>query len=301
MQIEGAHNKHGKGLSIWDDFAHKNLEKIKDRKMLLVTRMNFMRIGNHTCTIFHFDVPLALQEEHGGASGIDDEFPYIDFAGRRFRVGKLENQKVIIVMSGLSLINAGISTQLLLALFNIKGVVHYGIAGNANPEFQIGDVTIPQYWAHTGLWNWQRFGDGTDDELALESVDKTYFEIAKKLEDMTLNGCVNSTTCLPRTPIVARVSRGISASVFVDYSAYREFLYSKFNVTPVEMESAAVALICHQQRKPFITIRALYDLAGGGSDVSNEADIFGSLASENSVEVVRKFISLFSHAGSSSW
>jgi hypothetical protein len=37
----------------------------------------------------------------------------------------------------------------------VKGIVHYGIAGNANPHLQIGDVTIPQYWAHTGLWNWQ--------------------------------------------------------------------------------------------------------------------------------------------------
>jgi len=37
----------------------------------------------------------------------------------------------------------------------VKGVLHYGIAGNANPQLQIGDVTIPQYWAHTGLWNWQ--------------------------------------------------------------------------------------------------------------------------------------------------
>jgi nucleoside phosphorylase len=40
-------------------------------------------------------------------------------------------------------------------LFNVKGVLHYGIAGNLNSKFQIGDVTIPQYWAHTGLWFWQ--------------------------------------------------------------------------------------------------------------------------------------------------
>jgi len=44
---------------------------------------------------------------------------------------------------------------LLLTLFNIEGVLHYGIAGNVNSKFQIGDVTIPQYWAHTGLWHWQ--------------------------------------------------------------------------------------------------------------------------------------------------
>ena len=58
------------------------------------------------------------------------------------------------------------------------------------------------------------------------------------------------------------------------------------------MESASVALICLQQRKPFIAIRALSDLAGGGSADSNEADTFTSLAATNSVTVVLKFIEL---------
>ncbi|TYJ24814.1 hypothetical protein E1A91_A07G004600v1 [Gossypium mustelinum] len=99
----------------------------------------------------------------------DHKMPYLDFAGRRFRIGRLENERVIIVMTGLSMLNAGIATQLLITLFKVKGILHYGIAGNANSQLQIGDVTIPQFWAHTGLWNWQRYGDGPEDELALES------------------------------------------------------------------------------------------------------------------------------------
>ncbi|XP_059638169.1 bark storage protein A-like [Cornus florida] len=276
------------------------------------------------------------------------KLPYLDFSGRRFRIGELEKQKVIIVMTGLSMLNTGIATQLLLSLFKVKGVLHFGIAGNANPQLQIGDVTIPQYWAHTGLWNWQRYGDGPSDELALESngdytrkignlkfskynngtekgnssdnllnrvwyqpeeifpvngipevrqnafwvpVSNHYYSLAKKLEDVKLGGCVNA-TCLPRTPKVIRVERGISANVFVDNGAYREFLYSKFNATAIDMESAAVALVCHQQKTPFIAIRALSDLAGGGSSLSNEAGIFASLAAQNSVDVVIKFIAL---------
>lgn len=277
-----------------------------------------------------------------------NKFPYFDFAGKRFRIGVLENKRVVVVMTGLSMLNAGISTQLLLTLFNIEGVVHYGISGNANPKLRIGDVTIPQYWAHTGLWNWQRFGNGPEDELALEvngdysrkigylrfadynnytkqsksvtnllnnvwfqeeeifpvngtpevrqhvfwvPVDKTYFEIARNLKNVKLSDCVN-TTCLPRKPIVVRVEKGVSANVFVDNKAYREFLNSKFDVTPIDMESAAVALVCHQQNKPFIVIRSLSDLAGGGSALSNEANVFASLASRNALDVVVKFISL---------
>ena len=38
--------------------------------------------------------------------------------------------------------------------------------------------------------------------------------------------------------------------------------------------SAFVALICLQQRKPFIVIRTFSDLAGGESGDSNEADTY---------------------------
>ncbi|KAL4317033.1 bark storage protein A [Arachis ipaensis] len=280
------------------------------------------------------------------------KFPNLDFAGKRFRIGELEKKRVVVVMSGLSMLNSGLSTQLLLTLFNVEGVLHYGIAGNLNPNLQIGDVTIPKYWAHTGLWNWQRFGDGPNDELALEvngdysrkygylkfsnynnytkdsnyskpvrnllnnvwyqaeeifpvngvpevrqhafwvPVHKKYYQIAKKLKNVKLSGCVNTTTCLPRNPSVVRVKKGITANVFVDNQAYREFLNSKFGATPVDMETAAVALVCFQQRIPFIAIRALSDLAGGGSALSNEASLFTSLASQNAFHVLLSFISL---------
>ncbi|KAK4396994.1 hypothetical protein Sango_1536000 [Sesamum angolense] len=262
--------------------------------------------------------------------------PFLDFAGRRFRIGAVETRKVVVVMTGLSTINAGIATQLLLSLFDIEGVVHFGIAGNANPQLQIGDVTIPHYWAHTGLWNWQsragttrerlasfKFSDYNNSTNVSEStdnflnrvwyqpeeifsidrhpevrqhafwvpVDTHYLSIAKNLEGMKLERCVNS-TCLPRAPKVVMVERGVSANVFVDNAAYREFLRSKFNATPIDMESAAVALVCLQQKKPFIAIRALSDLAGGGSSVSNEADAFASLAAQNAASVMLSFVNL---------
>ncbi|GLU09895.1 hypothetical protein SLE2022_267300 [Rubroshorea leprosula] len=290
--------------------------------------------------------PLLLSESFVA----DPKFPYLDFSGRRFRIGRVGNKKVIVVMTGLSMLNAGIATELLLSLFKVKGVLHHGIAGNANPDLQIGDVTIPRFWAHTGLWSWQRYGEGPNDELPLESngdytrkigylrfadynndtkvsnssdnllnnvwyqpeeifpvdgtpevrqhafwvpVDEHYFATAERVKDIQLGRCVN-TTCLPRSPVVARVESGISANVFVDNRAYREFLRSKFNATAIDMESAAVALVCHQQKIPFIAFRSLSDLAGGGSSVSNEADVFSSLAAQNAVDVLIGFIALLS-------
>ncbi|KAK4763265.1 hypothetical protein SAY86_009033 [Trapa natans] len=282
----------------------------------------------------------------------DPKLPQLDILGKRFRIGRIGDKNVILVMTGLSMLNAGVTTQLLLTLFRVEGVVHYGIAGNANPDLQIGDVTIPRYWAHGGLWNWQRFGDGPDDELPLESsgdyrrefgylnisdyniagsrgkgkskesnylnnvwyqpeeifpvngvpeerqhafwvpVDGNYLAVSKKLQGLKLGSCVNGTTCLPRPATVVAVERGISANIFVDNRAYREFLRSKFNVTPIDMETAAIALICLQQRTPFIALRSLSDLAGGSSASSNEASVFGSLAAQNAVDAVIRFVAL---------
>ncbi|CAL1414370.1 unnamed protein product [Linum trigynum] len=280
----------------------------------------------------------------------DSRTPSLDIMGRRFRVGKVGHQKVIIVMTGLSMLNAGITTELLLTLFEVEGVVHYGIAGNANPELQIGDVTIPRYWAHSGLWSWQRYGSGPNDTLAQEPdddsftreigylrfanysttsspesdnflnsvwyqreeifpvdgspevrqrifkvpVDSRYMEVAKSIErdGVALARCVSWTACLPKAPILATVEMGVSGSVFVDNKAYGEFLNSEFNATAVDMESAAVALVCYQQKVPFIAIRALSDLAGaGGSSArSDEADALVHLAAANAVRVLIKFI-----------
>ena len=260
-------------------------------------------------------------------------------------------------------LNSRVTTQLLLTLFDVKGVVHLGIAGNADPDRQIGDVAVPRYWAHTGLWNWQRYGDGPDSELALESsgdytrrlgslnftdfivgadgrpdpaaaaagnllnavwyqpeevfpattegggapesrahafwapVDARYYELSRELEvegRLRLERCAGSGngTCLPRPPVVARVERGCSASVFVDNAAYREFLRSRFGVTAVDMETAAVALVALQQGAPFIAVRALSDLAGGGAAGSNEAGVFAPLAARNAAAVAVELISL---------
>ncbi|WOL12427.1 bark storage protein A [Canna indica] len=277
------------------------------------------------------------------------DLPFLDVSGRRFRFGTVGKQKVIMVMTGLSMLNAGLSTELLVNLFDVNGVLHFGIAGNADSDLQVGDVTIPQFWAHTGLWNWQRYGDGPSDELALESngdytreigflnisdyaadhnksfgnflnnvwyqpeevfpvngvpevrqhaiwvaVDNHYYQLSQKLEGMELPQCINKTTCLSRRPKVVRVEKGCSANTFVDNAAYRQFLRSKFDVTPLDMESAAVALVCLQQQVPFIAFRALSDLAGGGSSESNEAAVFGSLAAGNAVSVAVQFISMLS-------
>ncbi|XP_055960200.1 bark storage protein A-like [Mercurialis annua] len=89
-----------------------------------------------------------------GAFKSDSRYPFLDLSGRRFRVGRIYDRKVIYVRCGIGLVNAGAATQQMLDLFDITGIIHFGIAGNMNNSMSIGDVSIPKQFANTGLWDW---------------------------------------------------------------------------------------------------------------------------------------------------
>ncbi len=66
--------------------------------------------------------------------------------GNRFTTGILRGNRVVIVLSGVSMINATMVTQLMLDHFRIERLVMSGIAGGLNPDLHVGDVTIPDRW-----------------------------------------------------------------------------------------------------------------------------------------------------------
>ena len=66
--------------------------------------------------------------------------------GNRFTTGVLRGNRVVIVLSGVSMINSVMATQLMLDHFRIERLVMSGIAGGLNPALHVGDVTIPDRW-----------------------------------------------------------------------------------------------------------------------------------------------------------
>lgn len=69
------------------------------------------------------------------------------FTGRRYTTGVLEGHRVVVVLSGVSLVNATLTTEQLLNHFRIDRLVMSGIAGGVNPAYHVGDVTVPDRWA----------------------------------------------------------------------------------------------------------------------------------------------------------
>jgi adenosylhomocysteine nucleosidase len=67
--------------------------------------------------------------------------------GNIFTTGDLRGNRVVIVLTGVSIPNATMITQLMIDHFKIHHLLLSGIAGGVNPRYNIGDVVIPEKWA----------------------------------------------------------------------------------------------------------------------------------------------------------
>ncbi|KAI8032381.1 Bark storage protein A [Camellia lanceoleosa] len=178
--------------------------------------------------------------------------PSLQLSGRTFNIGKIKGVDVIYVMTGEQTLNAGITVQILLDVFDIKGIVHYGIAGSANDSLSLGDVSIPKYVAFTGSWNWKEFhsekgdlpelkfgaynfpekGDNLLAKIEFTSqqlysngqpmeevfwlpIEPKWFSLASQLQDMKLVQCVNETYCLRNTTSCLWIE-SFSSDIFLD-------------------------------------------------------------------------------------
>jgi adenosylhomocysteine nucleosidase len=67
--------------------------------------------------------------------------------GVTFTIGKLRGNDVVLFLSGISIPNAVMKTQLLLDNFEVERVIFSGVAGGVNPSLSVLDVTVPEQWA----------------------------------------------------------------------------------------------------------------------------------------------------------
>ncbi len=254
------------------------------------------------------------------AAATTDKKTY-EAVGVVFVTGTLEGKPVVLFLSGVSMVNAAMTTQVLLDRFNVKRIVFSGIAGGVDPALDIGDVVVADKWGqylethfaretagkfapperhnagvpagNFGMMFTQAVpianGMAPPEERFWFPVDPAMYSVARSMPAMTLKRCI-ATQCLVKEPRVVIGGNGVSGPTFVDNAAFREYAFKTFDARVLDMETAAVAHVAYANNKtPFIAFRSLSDLAGGGEG-ENQARTFFQLASDNSAAVVRAFL-----------
>ena len=238
--------------------------------------------------------------------------------GIDFFVGQFEGHDVVLFLSGISVVNAAMSTQLLLDNFNVEKLVFSGIAGGVNPALNIGDVVVADRWgqyfelvlAREVEGGWQplgffdypysnfgmmfprsvsvkRKGAGEIETKFWFPVDSGLFESASAAAGgIVLESCTSENTCLNDAPRIIVGGSGVSGSAFVDNAEFRNYVFETFEAQVLDMESAAIAHVAYANDIPFLAVRSLSDLAGGGGN-ENQIETFLDLAAKNAATVLK--------------
>ena len=240
--------------------------------------------------------------------------------GFTFTTGMLEGQPVVLFLSGMSMVNAAMTTQAALDRFAVTRIVFSGIAGGVDPRLAVGDVVVPDRWvqyqesvmarettpgafappagepigkAHFGMM----FPKAVSVSRPAGLEQKPWFAADPKLlgvargaaQGLALKRCAAASLCLKDAPKVVVGGAGVSGQAFVDNAELRGWLFGAFKAQVLDMESAAVAQVAYVNDTPFVAFRSLSDLAGGDPG-KNQARVFFRLAADNSATVVRAFL-----------
>ena len=136
----------------------------------------------------------------------------------------------------------------------------------------------------------QRAGAEAPETRFWFPVDEALLAHARTaVADVVLDRCSVDGTCLKRPPKVVIGGPGVSGGAFIDNAAFREYTFKTFGARVLDMESAAVAHVAYANNVPFIAVRSLSDLAGGGQG-ENEIEVFLGLAAGNSAAVVKALL-----------
>jgi adenosylhomocysteine nucleosidase len=221
--------------------------------------------------------------------------------GLRTLTGTIDSRRVVLAHTGLSMVNAAMNAQLLLAKFPVTRIVVSGIAGGLDPTLAPGTIVVPERWgcflevAITGVSPLPLLPAATDlppwgalvprDTLCARPGEPERAHRWFPVDAMLLRAAASAEPLVP----LQVGGAGVSGSAFVDRADYRDYLHATFGAAVVDMETAAIAQVAMVNGVPFVGIRAISDLAGGDTD-GNRIAAGMAEAAHNAAATVRALI-----------
>jgi adenosylhomocysteine nucleosidase len=209
--------------------------------------------------------------------------------GIPFYTGKIGKHKVVILKTGIGKVNASMAVAFLLKEFRPKQVIFTGIAGGLRPDLEAGDIVIGKQtlqYDYGQATNDSTFTRATRNPLT-KQLNPLYF-LADSILLATAQEAATYTHFRPlginhRSPKIL-TGTIVTGDLLVTSEIKANELRRKFGADATEMEGAAVAQICWQQKVPCLVIRSMSDKAD--SKARDSIENFKQVASYNSAHLL---------------
>lgn len=193
--------------------------------------------------------------------------------GCEFHRGKVGRHDVIAMQCGIGKVNAAIGTLTLVNSFLPDFVINSGVAGGADQSISVMDVVAGARVAYHDVWC------GPESELGQVQGLPLYFEGAKRLLDLV--------------PDREGIHKGLicSGDQFIDTLDAVSRIKGNFpEALAVDMESGAIAQVCHLNKVPFLALRVISDSPGASHDNTRQYLDFWADAPQETFNLVKDII-----------
>ena len=155
----------------------------------------------------------------------------------------------MVMQSGIGKVNAAMGALTLVNAFLPDFVINSGVAGGADLAVNVMDLVAGEHVAYHDVWCGPESAVGQVQGLPL------YFEGSRRLLDLV--------------PDCDDIHKGLicSGDQFIDKKETLKAIKQNFpDALAVDMESGAIAQVCHLNHVPFLALRVISDSPGASHD-----------------------------------
>ena len=198
--------------------------------------------------------------------------------GQIFYEGNLLGHPVVLTRCGIGKVNAGRTAQLLISEYQPSCIINTGVAGCVSASLLPGWVVIADKLAQHDM-------DTTPcgDPLGyMPCIDGVFFpsdtRLCQQLFDAAQHA-TNGNACMGTI---------VSGDQFIADSAKTRAFHEQFGAAAVDMESAAIAQVCHLCGIAFAALRTMSDKAD--SEGAQDFATLAQITAENSCNIILAYL-----------
>lgn len=195
-------------------------------------------------------------------------------SGFEFHRGKVGRHDVMVMQCGIGKVNAAMGALMLVNNFAPNYVINSGVAGGADASIKVMDVVAGERVAYHDVWC------GPESDLGQVQGLPLYFKGAQHLLDLI--------------PEREDIHKGLicSGDQFIDKMENVKRIKGNFpDALAVDMESGAIAQVCHMCQVPFLALRVISDSPGASHDNTRQYLDFWTDAPQETFILLKDIIS----------
>lgn len=203
-----------------------------------------------------------------------------DESGFSYLVGMLGANEIILHRCGIGKVNAAVGTAELVRTFSPDAVVSTGVAGGIDESLGVMDVVVSSSIVYHDVWCGMGCDYGQIQGMpAVFPASESLWQCA-----VSLNGAIGNST---------KIHAGLICTGDKFITNRDELGEIKANFPTglaVDMESAAIAQVCHIYGVPFVSFRIISDTPGVDKHIEQYENFWGEMA-DRSFGITRMFLS----------